>query len=396
MSLSTKLLAVISSFTLLLGAAAPCRSYAVELSIPEISAATVTASAEDAATQMRRYLKSHTSEFSVELDSINFSSDSAKRKEEMQDLAKSMMYKAFGETGSGTEGDYLRFAVKSYKCSILNGKTCKLTYIVEYYTTAAEEKALTSKLGEITRSLALDGMSDYNKIETIYKYVTSHVVYSEDVNDAYAYSAYNAVLKGNVVCQGIAQLMYRMYNDAGIPCRIIAGTSQDLSGRTPSGNHVWLIVKLGGIYYLIDPTWDLKPKSSYRFFLKGTEDFDSDTQQIVHIAQSESPLPFPDYNSAEFKQAYPISQYKYQPLKYTLGDVNSDSFIDSVDASLILAEYARISSKNYTVFTTDQQKCADVNSDTKIDSVDASKVLAYYAVVSSNSDISFADYIKTH
>lgn len=395
MSLSTKLLAVISSFTLLLGAAVPCKSYAVELSIPEISAATVTASAEDAASLMRGYLKSHTSEFTVEIDNVSFSSDSAKRKEEMQALAKSMMYKAFEETGSGTDGDYLRFAVKSYKCSIRNSNTCKLTYMIEYYTTAAEEKALTSKLSEIIRSLSLDGMSDYNKIETLYKYVTSHVTYSEDVDDPYAYSAYNAVFKGNAVCQGIAQLMYRMYNDSGIPCRVIAGTSQDLSGRTPSGNHVWLIVKLNGIYYLIDPTWDLK-KVSYRYFLKGTADFDSDVPQIVHTAQSESPLPFPDYNSAEFKQAYPISQYRYQPLKYTLGNVNGDSFIDSVDASLILAEYARISSQNYTAFTTDQQKCADVNSDSKIDSVDASKVLAYYAAVSSGSDIDLADYIKTH
>lgn len=395
MSLSVKILAVISSFTLLLGAAVPRSSEAVQVSRIEISADPVGSSAEEAALQMRKALKAHTSEIIINVDNVSFSSDKTERQAQMQALSQSMMYKAFDETGSGTEGDYLRFAVRSYKCSV--STSGRLTYTVYYYTTAEEEAVLTKKLNEIMNSLNVSGMSDYNKISTIYKYANSHLTYSDDLDDPYVYSAYNAVLRGDAVCQGIAQLLYRMYNDSGIPCRIIAGYSHDLSGVNPNGNHVWLIVKLDGIYYLLDPTWDLRSKNgNYRYFLKGTADFDSDAPQLVHVAQNDNGLTFPDYNSDEFHTAYPISKYRYSPVTYTLGDVNGDKLIDSVDASLILAEYTRLSSQETASFSAAQSKCADVNNDSKIDSVDASRVLAYYALISNGADISLADYIKTH
>lgn len=389
MSLSSKILAVISSFVLLAGAAVPYSSTAAEISFPEISTEDEPVSSEAAAAKMREYLRSRTEQFTVE---------TAKGSYTKEQIAPEMIKKAFEETGIGIEGDYLRFAVKSYKCQIKgNNDKYILTYTVYYYTTAEEEADLTKRLGVIVPSLNLSGMSDYNKIETIYKYVTSHITYSENINDPYAYSAYNAIFNRNAVCQGIAQLMYRMYNDSGISCRVIAGTSHDNSGANNDGNHVWLIVKLDGKYYLIDPTWDLNAKSgSFRFFLKGTDDFEYDTPQLKHIAQSESPLPFPDYNSEEFKKAYPISQYKFPRKKYCLGDIDCNKMIDSVDASLILAEFARRSVHMPSSFTSDQSEFGDVNNDGKVDSVDASTVLAYYAAVSSGADLALADFIKTH
>lgn len=68
---------------------------------------------------------------------------------------------------------------------------------------------------------------------------------------------------------------------------------------------------------------------------------------------------------------------------YPKGDVNDDGYIDSVDASAVLAEYAAISSGNKSYFNDLQKKSADVNSDGYIDAVDASTILAYYAYISS-------------
>ena len=68
---------------------------------------------------------------------------------------------------------------------------------------------------------------------------------------------------------------------------------------------------------------------------------------------------------------------------YPKGDVNDDGYIDSVDASAILAEYAAVSSGNKSSFNELQKKSADVNEDGFIDAVDASTVLAYYAYISS-------------
>lgn len=66
----------------------------------------------------------------------------------------------------------------------------------------------------------------------------------------------------------------------------------------------------------------------------------------------------------------------------TLGDVNSDGMIDSVDASAVLAHYAKISTDQEGEFTESQKILADVDKNGIIDSVDASNILAYYAYVS--------------
>lgn len=61
------------------------------------------------------------------------------------------------------------------------------------------------------------------------------------------------------------------------------------------------------------------------------------------------------------------------------GDVNEDGEVDAVDASIVLAEYARTSTGGKRTFTDRQFIAGDVNEDGQIDSVDASLILAYYA-----------------
>lgn len=69
-------------------------------------------------------------------------------------------------------------------------------------------------------------------------------------------------------------------------------------------------------------------------------------------------------------------------VKLPLGDVNFDGAVNSVDASLVLAEYAAISTNGTLKFDEKANKAADVNKDEVIDSSDASLVLAYYAYTS--------------
>lgn len=65
-----------------------------------------------------------------------------------------------------------------------------------------------------------------------------------------------------------------------------------------------------------------------------------------------------------------------------LGDVNGDSFVDSSDASAILAEYAVNSTGGKPTFSSMQFVAADVNKDGYINSSDASKILSYYSETS--------------
>lgn len=76
-----------------------------------------------------------------------------------------------------------------------------------------------------------------------------------------------------------------------------------------------------------------------------------------------------------------------KPATAELGDVNGDSTVDSSDASLVLAEYARIQTGGAGEFTESQLKSADVNNDDVVDSSDASKILAYYAMISTGKEL---------
>jgi len=72
------------------------------------------------------------------------------------------------------------------------------------------------------------------------------------------------------------------------------------------------------------------------------------------------------------------------PIPY--GDANGDGRIDAVDASVILAHYARISTGNRALLSREQQFAADVNHDGIIDAVDASCILSYYAYLSTHTE----------
>ncbi|EWM54740.1 dockerin type I domain-containing protein [Ruminococcus flavefaciens] len=79
-----------------------------------------------------------------------------------------------------------------------------------------------------------------------------------------------------------------------------------------------------------------------------------------------------------------------------LGDVNNDGQVDAVDASSVLAYYARISTNQNGEYTEEQKLAADVNDDGQINAVDASNILAYYTYVSTTKDdiVPIDEYLK--
>lgn len=67
------------------------------------------------------------------------------------------------------------------------------------------------------------------------------------------------------------------------------------------------------------------------------------------------------------------------------GDINSDSFVDAVDASGVLMHYADLSTGGNGIITDDKIFTADYNDDGIIDAVDATAILIYYAEISTQS-----------
>lgn len=78
----------------------------------------------------------------------------------------------------------------------------------------------------------------------------------------------------------------------------------------------------------------------------------------------------------------PVTSYAEENL--LKGDINGDGFIDAVDASLILAEYAVLSTSGISTFSDSQKVSADINKDGLTDACDSSLILAFYSYLSTN------------
>lgn len=74
---------------------------------------------------------------------------------------------------------------------------------------------------------------------------------------------------------------------------------------------------------------------------------------------------------------------------YLMGDINSDGYINALDASIVLTEYANIATGKSSSFSSTQKAAADVNKDGNTDALDASKILTYYAATATGSEPSW-------
>ncbi len=221
----------------------------------------------------------------------------------------------FPHNGNPTEGDYARWTYAGANYSASEDKTSDALIVsyntsVEYYTTKAQEAALTTKLNQVMESLDLDTKTEYEKVKAIFDYIASHVTYDYDNlnNQSYKlkHTAYAALVNGTSVCQGYATLFYRMCLTAGLDARVITGS--DTPGYS---DHAWNIVRIGNLYYNIDVTWDAGYEPEYyNYFLRGQDTFE------YHYRDNE-------YDTTAFHTEYPMSATDYDPTAVTPTPTNT-------------------------------------------------------------------------
>lgn len=213
-----------------------------------------------------------------------------------------MFAQAVAENGRSTSGDYLYSHINSYGAGgeyrFEDGYYyCDITFEVEYYTTKKQEDELTTAINKLIPSFGFtQSTEDYTKIKTVYEYICNNVDYDYDnLNDddyKLKYSAYAALINKTAICQGYANLFYRLLRELGINNRIVYGTSSNQS-------HSWNIVELDGVYYNADSTWDA-PTDSFLYFLKCGDHFDD------HLRNGA-------YTDSAFLEAYPTAEKCYTP-----------------------------------------------------------------------------------
>ena len=172
----------------------------------------------------------------------------------------------------------------------------------------------------------------------------------------------SAFIRDTTVCDGYARALTLLLRKAGFETNYVVGDvdfDDDL--------HAWVIVKLGGRYFNIDPTWDDGSTITYTNFLKSDAEFVARNHVSWKVRMSGSIY---DSESSRITANQSASTPK---CPYSIGDVNKDGLVNGADKALILKHIAKIqtiSSANFMF--------ADINCDGTIDISDAVKLNAMY------------------
>ena len=221
-------------------------------------------SRDEAVQQIRDYMKQRVESFTIYVEKDPNADTSA----------NGMFESALDHTGVPTEGDYLAWQYGSWSASGgSNALGRRVNYSMTYYDTAEQQKKMDKAVDDLLDDLDLEGLTDYEKIWGVYDYMTENIVYDyEHLGDnsyMLQYTAYAALVNGTSVCQGYANLFYRLALELDVDARIVVGWGN-------GGPHAWNIVELGDKYYCLDATWDASWAQAgwgYQYFLRGTSYF---------------------------------------------------------------------------------------------------------------------------
>ncbi len=254
---------------------------------------------EDAAAQLRERMEDRAATIIIGYQTT--SSD--------YDKCREIFNKALEHTSVPTQGDYLRYQHGAYSIGLSGYETSGTYYItfkynMTYYTTAAQEEQMDAAVKALLDTLDVYDASDYEKVCAVYDYMTKNIVYDDaglyqeqqTGNNKKIFTAYAALVDGTSVCQGYANLLYRLTLELGVDSRIIAGFGHSVS-------HAWNIVELDNLYYDADATWDASWKQAgldYNYFLRCDNNFGD------HVRNEE-------FTTEEFLSAYPMATADYIP-----------------------------------------------------------------------------------
>ena len=184
------------------------------------------------------------------------------------------------------DADYLANSVASLNVATrqeyVGNKINRTEYTVRisYRETAKQLETVNSEVKEVLADLKVKGKSDYQKVKLIHDFIVNNTRYQFTSN---CYSAYGALVEGKAVCQGYAQLAYKMLTEAGLKCYTITGKANNGSGTQ---SHAWNMVRVGKKWYYLDVTWDDPTGSGdvlrYDYFLVGKSRFEKN-----HTASAE-------------------------------------------------------------------------------------------------------------
>lgn len=147
-----------------------------------------------------------------------------------------------------------------YSCKYMQSGTCIEVTLQYHFKERELEKAkedFESATSEILEG-AKKCITEKEKEKYVHDALMERVTY--DASADKGQSAYSALVDGESVCAGYARAFQYLCMELGLPCYYCTGYS--------GGNHAWNIIRVDGLYYNVDVTWDDTEPSTYDYFNK--------------------------------------------------------------------------------------------------------------------------------
>jgi len=168
----------------------------------------------------------------------------------------------------------------TYRVSIGgNGKS----YLSDLFMTAeGVNNAIINTENVRKEIIAKTGENQIDNLKIVHDYLIDTIEYDVDAGKN-IYNIYGALIDRKSVCEGYARAYKSILDELGIESIIVCGTGRNSAGETES--HAWNYVKIDGIWYAIDVTWDdpviigngfITDEIRYKYFLKGSDEFFTD------------------------------------------------------------------------------------------------------------------------
>ena len=123
-----------------------------------------------------------------------------------------------------------------------------------------------AKAKEVIRDLDLANKSTFEAVELVNQYLCDHCVYpATEPYSCESHSPYGALIEQSAVCEGYARAAQLIFMLCGIDSYYVVGD-------TPGGGHAWNLVKVDGLYYQLDVTWNDVDSQPNMYFLV-TDDY---------------------------------------------------------------------------------------------------------------------------
>lgn len=236
-------------------------------------------------------------------------------------------------------GEELFWAVESNATPIFNSETSSAYRIY-------------NKAKDVLREIISDDMTDYEKLLSIFDYITVNTVYDyQIVNDGTSvtgsnpFTAYTSFYlegvfdDGLAVCDGFSKAFSLLANMEGIKTVRIVGDA--------GGGHAWNKTYLYGNWYVVDITWtelemlhyETEQNTEYlahKYFLVSDNEIETHT---AHSTQS-----YKDFTAAN-------NYFYYTQTKFTYNEIEYDAVIDSNADAIALLNYLWENFQNEEIIT---------------------------------------------